>query len=52
MQYGQHHFRPDLHNEMRRGLCGEHVADTQHLPAKTLDPSRRREQRWGSRFHD
>lgn len=33
MQYREHHFQPDMHNEMRCDLCGEHVSCGQHLRA-------------------
>lgn len=34
MQYGEHHFQPDLQNEMRCDLCGEHVAFSLHVRTK------------------
>lgn len=43
MQYVEHHFQPDLRNEMRCDLCGEHVASSQHPRAKTLHRAMRAE---------
>lgn len=34
MKYGKHDFSPDLHNELRCELCGEHLTNTQHLVVK------------------
>lgn len=33
MTNDKHYFRPDVHNEMCCDLCGEHVADSQHIRA-------------------
>ncbi|MBP5059200.1 hypothetical protein [Pseudomonas chlororaphis] len=33
MKYGMHYFSPNLHNEVRCGLCGEYLTDNQHIQA-------------------
>lgn len=39
MKNDKHHFSPDMRNEMWCGLCGEHVADTQHVRALPSQPT-------------
>lgn len=52
MQYGEHHFQPDLLNEMRCDLCGEHVTFSQHVRTKARSPKGRLQQKSMHRFQD